>query len=84
MLFRSRMENWRDIAPMLAQYPEVLGMAPFIKAEGMLSAGGAVNGTMVRGILPEEEHKVSSLQIGRAWSRERVYIYEVVEAYLKK
>ncbi len=57
----NRMKNWQEVVPQIAQYPEVLGMAPFIKAEGMLSAGGAVNGVMIRGILPEEEPKVSSL-----------------------
>jgi len=57
----NRMQNWQEVVPQITKYPEVLGMAPFIKAEGMLSAGGAVNGVMIRGILPEEEPKVSSL-----------------------
>ncbi len=55
------MERWRDLVPRLEQYPEVVGYAPFIKAEGMLSFGGVVSGTMIRGILPQEEPKVSSL-----------------------
>ena len=55
------MAHWRDLIPRLARYPEVVGYAPFIKAEGMLSAGGVVSGTMIRGILPEQEPRVSSL-----------------------
>ena len=55
------MESWQRLIPRLEQYPEVTGVAPFIKAEGMLSFGGVVSGTMIRGILPDEEPKVSSL-----------------------
>jgi lipoprotein-releasing system permease protein len=47
----------------------VLAAAPFVQAQAMLSAGSAVRGALVRGILPAEEAKVSDLgekmRIGR-------------------
>jgi lipoprotein-releasing system permease protein len=55
------MRDWQLLSPMLKQYPEIVGMAPYIGAEGMLTANGGVSGSMVRGILPAEEPKVSSL-----------------------
>ena len=57
----NRMERWEDLAPHLETYPDIVGMAPFISAEGMLTFGGEVSGTLIRGILPAEEPKVSSL-----------------------
>ncbi len=56
-----RLDDWRELVPLLQRYPEVAGYAPFIRAEGMLSSGGQVAGTMIRGILPELEPTVSSL-----------------------
>lgn len=38
------------------------GAAPYILGQGMLSLGSAVNGAMIRGILPEQEISVSALQ----------------------
>ena len=55
------MDNWRDLPPLLERYSEIKGLAPYIRAEGMLSVNGVVSGTMIRGILPEEEPKVSAL-----------------------
>ncbi len=55
------MDNWRELVPQVSTYPEVISMAPYVSAEGMLSSGGVVSGTMIRGVLPEEEPNVSSL-----------------------
>ena len=57
----NRMERWQDLAPYLEKYPDIIGMAPFISAEGMLTYGGEVSGTLIRGILPAVEPEVSSL-----------------------
>jgi lipoprotein-releasing system permease protein len=55
------MDDWQAVTPLLSKYPQVIGMAPFVSAEGMLSVNGIVSGTLIRGILPNEEPKVSSL-----------------------
>ncbi|MFC1748564.1 lipoprotein-releasing ABC transporter permease subunit [Pseudomonadota bacterium] len=55
------MDHWQDLVPMVDVYPEVISKAPYVAAEGMLSNDGVVSGTMIRGVLPDEEPKVSSL-----------------------
>ena len=38
-----------------------MGSAPFVNAQGMLAAGQAVRGSVVRGILPEREEQVAEI-----------------------
>jgi len=57
----NRLPDWRSIATLAAQHPRVLATAPFVQAQAMLSAGQAVRGALVRGILPEEEEKVADI-----------------------
>ncbi len=56
-----RLAAWEEIARSVAQHPRVLASAPFVQAQAMLSAGGAVRGAIVRGILPEQEERVADL-----------------------
>jgi len=56
-----RLAGWQEIAERVAQHPRVLATAPFVQAQAMLSAGGAVRGAIVRGILPEQEDRVADL-----------------------
>jgi len=53
------MTDWRPIAAMIKRNPDVLGVAPYFQAEGMLVNSGNVNGAIITGILPDEEPKVS-------------------------
>ena len=55
------LENWQSVADAASKNSQVIGMAPYIQAEGMLSFGEQVNGTLIRGILPAEESKVSDV-----------------------
>lgn len=57
----NRLDNWPPVAAVAAQHPRVVGTAPFVNAQAMLSAGQAVRGAIVRGILPAEEEKVADL-----------------------
>jgi len=57
----NRLEDWRDVQQAVAQHPRVVGTAPFVQAQAMLSNGQAVRGAIVRGILPAEEEKVADL-----------------------
>ena len=57
----NRLADWRPIAKLASQNPHVVGSAPFVQAQAMLVAGQAVRGALVRGIIPEEEDKVSDL-----------------------
>ncbi len=53
------LSDWRPIAEEVLHHPEIIGVAPYFHAEGMLVNDKRVNGTIIRGILPEEEPKVA-------------------------
>jgi len=59
--YRGPLEDWHDVAKVAAQNSEVEGVAPYIEGEGMLRVGNDLSGTMLRGILPEEEEQVSEI-----------------------
>jgi lipoprotein-releasing system permease protein len=43
----------------LEKHPQVVGAAPFVQGQGLLSTGTAVRGVFVRGIVPEMEDRVA-------------------------
>jgi len=53
------LSNWKALASKVEEHPSIVGVAPYFRAEGMLVYGKSVNGVVIRGILPEEEPKVS-------------------------
>ena len=61
--------DWRGVSRFALGSPQVVAAAPYIMAQGMLSLDQAVQGAMIRGILPEEEDKVaeigSKMKVGR-------------------
>ncbi|MEQ1439597.1 lipoprotein-releasing ABC transporter permease subunit [Fontimonas sp. SYSU GA230001] len=59
--FRGGLENWSGVAAQAAQNPQIVGLAPYIEGEGMVKVGGELSGTLLRGILPDEERKVSDI-----------------------
>ena len=59
----NKLNDWQAVTKVATQHPRVRAAAPFINAQGMLSAGQAVRGAVVRGVLPEQEDSVA--EIGR-------------------
>src|SRR5687767_8478239 len=57
----NRLADWRRVAEVAGGHPRVLASAPFVQAQAMLSAGQAVRGAVVRGIVPGEEERVADL-----------------------
>ncbi len=53
--------NWDQLAVIADKHPRVVGSAPYIQKEGMLIHGQQVNGSIIRGVLPDEEPKVSDV-----------------------
>lgn len=51
--------NWQSLADKILEHPMIMSVAPYIHAEGMLTHGRNVSGTVIRGILPEQETNVS-------------------------
>jgi lipoprotein-releasing system permease protein len=59
----NKVADWQAVVAIAAKHPRVRAAAPFVNGQGMLSAGQAVRGAIVRGILPAEEDSVA--EIGR-------------------
>jgi len=55
------LSNWEPIALKLAAQPHVVGVAPMVSSQGLLSRDNVMRGVSIRGVLPSEEGKVSDL-----------------------
>lgn len=55
------LRNWAVLRKVLAARPHVLGAAPYIDGEGMLSGAQGVSGTLIRGVMPDDEPQVSDI-----------------------
>lgn len=56
-----RMDDWRVVVEQTERNPEVLGGAPFVTGEAMLSNSALVSGALIRGVLPDQERRVSDI-----------------------
>ena len=54
-------KDWKQIAGRIAAHPEVVGVAPYIRKEAMLTHNRRVQGAIIRGVLPEAEPTVSDV-----------------------
>jgi len=57
----NQLADWQFVAGRLKDAPHVEAAAPYIMAQGMLSYGAAVQGAIVRGVLPEAEGQVAEI-----------------------
>ena len=57
------LSDWSGLATKVRAARHVDGTAPYIMAQGMLSNGQAVQGAIIRGVLPEAENEVSDLGV---------------------
>jgi lipoprotein-releasing system permease protein len=55
------LRQWPEVAEQALRNPSVAGAAPYVMAQGLLSLRQSVQGTMVRGIVPESEDKVADV-----------------------
>jgi len=58
---RGGLEDWPTVGRLASKNPQIEALAPYIEGEGMLRQGADLSGTLLRGILPEEEAKVSEI-----------------------
>lgn len=56
-----QLDNWLETDEKLKNYPHIEGAAPFINGQVMINADRRVSGTMLNGILPEYESRVSEV-----------------------
>jgi len=59
--YDNTLQNWQGLADIAHQHPEVVGAAPYIEGEGMLSNGEQVSGVALRGIDVAYEGEVSEV-----------------------
>ncbi len=55
------LEDWQGLSHSLQRFPQVKGVAPFVRGEAMVLRNNNVKGVLLHGILPAEEPKVSIL-----------------------
>jgi len=55
------LRDWQHVIDTMRKDPRIIGAAPYIQKEGMLTLGQQVNGTIINGVLPDEEPKVSEV-----------------------
>lgn len=55
-------ENWQELKDLTLQNKNVIGLAPFVASQGMLTKDGAISGVLISGIDPATEAKISTMQ----------------------
>jgi len=56
-----KLYDWQELEKKVINKPHVIGSAPFVKGQVMVNVGRRVSGTLLRGIIPENEPKVSEV-----------------------
>ena len=59
--YDGKLDNWPELSQIAEERADVIGVAPYIQAEGMLTSGQQVSGTVIRGVSPELEPAVSEI-----------------------
>ncbi len=59
--YQQPLADWQAAADLAREEPGVIGVAPYVQGEIMLTKGRKVSGALVRGILPEMEPDVSTV-----------------------
>jgi len=59
--YQQPLADWQGAAKLALQHPQVVGVAPYVAGEVMLTRGSKVSGALVRGILPDREPAVSTV-----------------------
>jgi len=59
--YQNNLTEWQEAMRLSTKNPHVIGQAPFVEAQTMLTNGQKVNGAILRGILPAYEPRVSEV-----------------------
>ena len=57
----SALPNWKNLQSQIQNQPHLLDSAPFVEGQAMLSQGNRVRGTLIRGVDPTLEPRVSTI-----------------------
>ncbi|MEJ0040581.1 MAG: lipoprotein-releasing ABC transporter permease subunit [Gammaproteobacteria bacterium] len=61
MGIHGRIDDWREVQQAVEREPGVIAAAPYIEAQALLAYKKRVKGVMVRGVLPKEEARTTTL-----------------------
>ncbi len=56
-----QLKDWRHLIQKIKNHPHVIGEAPFVRGQVMINADRRVSGTVLRGVAPELEPRVSEV-----------------------
>ncbi len=56
-----QLDDWQSLDKRIKDYPHIEGAAPFISGQVMINADRRVSGTMLNGVMPDTESKVSDV-----------------------
>ena len=59
--YYGELNDWQGLEEKIQGYPHVQGAAPFVNGQVMINADRRVSGTMLRGVLPEYDPRVSEV-----------------------
>ena len=60
--YDGRIGDWAEVGAIIKKkHTDVVGMAPYVEGEGMLTAGSEAHASLIRGVLPDKEPKVSDV-----------------------
>src|SRR5215472_17214948 len=59
--FDGRLADWQSVAERVRKEGHVTGAAPYVEDQAMLANGSNMSGSLVRGVLPEQEATVSDV-----------------------
>ena len=59
--YYGELNDWQGLEEQIKGYPHVQGAAPFVNGQVMINADRRVSGTMLRGVLPEYDPRVSEV-----------------------
>lgn len=60
--FDQRVTLWRELIAHVKKDPEVIGAAPYIQGQGMVTRNNSIKGTLLQGVDPEREKEISQIQ----------------------
>lgn len=55
------LKDWQGVEQRVQDHSDIVGAAPYIDGEGMLMHGKSVKGTLIRGVIPDQEIEVSEV-----------------------
>jgi len=61
--FRGPLDDWRELREKTLQHADVIGAAPYVEGEAMISNLSSVSGALIRGIDPKLENEVSDIHL---------------------